>query len=286
MTSGPRMENSKINAKLAAVLKPVQPTTRAAQFFEGFMAPWHGFQFIRRNPSLWPYAILAIVLNLLITTLVFIALVAAIAAIAVYVHPWFTQDQEGTQYWLWLTLDVLAAVMLFVLAVGTAMIMWKLLTGILVGYQNGKLAAQTEILLGMNPEDITSITFFDEVADTFLMLGSLLLTYFIFFLVGFIPIIGALIAIVGSTYRTWFLFGFDFIDYPLSLRGIRRADKCAFVRRHRAHTLGLGSAVVLLEFLPIINSVLLTTAVIGAVIVNRRLESQPREDATFRDALE
>ena len=167
------MAKSEINAKLAAVLQPVQPTTRAAQFFEGFMAPWHGFQFIRRNPSLWPYAVLAIVLNLLITTLVFIALVAAIAG---YVHPWFTQNQQGTQYWLWLTLDVLAAVMLFVLAVGTAMIMWKLLTGILVGYQNGKLAAQTEILLGMNPEDITSITFFDEVADTFLMLGSLLLT--------------------------------------------------------------------------------------------------------------
>ena len=104
-------------------------------------------------------------------------------------------------------------------------------------------------------------------------------------LVGFIAIIGAPLAIVGSMYRTWFLFGFDFIDYPLSLRGIRRADKVAFVRHYRPHTLGLGAAVFLLEFLPIINSVLLTTAVIGAVIVNRRLESQPREEATYRDAL-
>ena len=274
------MANSEINAKLAASLKHDQPATWGAQFVAGFMAPWHGFKFIRRNPSLWPFAVFAIVLNLVITTLIFIALVAGIATFVVYGHPWFTQDQQGTQYWLWLSLEVLAVALLFVFAVGMAMMTWKLLTGILVGYQNGQLAEHTEILLGMNPDEITSISFWDEVADTFLLLGSLLFNYFIFFLVAFIPIIGAPIAIVGSMYRTWFLFGFSFLDYPLSLRGKRRADKIAVARRFRPYTLGLGSAVFLLEFLPIINSVLLTTAVIGAVTINRRLESHPGQEVT------
>ena len=130
----------------------------------------------------------------------------------------------------------------------------------------------------MNPDEITSITFLQEVSDTFRMLGSLILNFFIFFLVGFIPIVGGPIAIVGSMYRTWFLFGFDFIDYPLSLRGNRRADKLIFTRRHRAHTLGLGASVFCLGFLPIVNSVLLTTAVIGAVMVNRRLETSPFQE--------
>ena len=55
--------------------------------------------------------------------------------------------------------------------------------------------------------------------------------------------------------------------------GISGADHLvlAFARRHRWHTLGLGTAVAALAFVPVVNAVFLTTAVAGAVLLRKRI---------------
>ena len=68
------------------------------------------------------------------------------------------------------------------------------------------------------------------------------------------------------------LIGFDLLSYPLSLRGKRRSERVAFVRRHRPRTLGLGAVVVAFEFIPIFGAVFLTTAVVGSVLIHQRVE--------------
>jgi uncharacterized protein involved in cysteine biosynthesis len=52
---------------------------------------------------------------------------------------------------------------------------------------------------------------------------------------------------------------------------MRRREKLQFARRHHAHVLGLGTAMALVTLVPIVNAVLLTTAVTGAVLLHRRL---------------
>jgi uncharacterized protein involved in cysteine biosynthesis len=49
-----------------------------------------------------------------------------------------------------------------------------------------------------------------------------------FFMVGFLPLVGAPLAVVGDVSFTWFLFGADFFDFPLGLRGRRRSENRRF----------------------------------------------------------
>ena len=91
---------------------------------------------------------------------------------------------------------------------------------------------------------------------------------------GVIPVVLNLL-ISGSLYYDALLFGEDYFDYPLALRGKRRHEKKEFVRKHRYYTLGLGAAVFLAGFIPIVGAVLLAAAVVGAVQLHRRLEVTP-----------
>ena len=87
-------------------------------------------------------------------------------------------------------------------------------------------------------------------------------------------VIGSLAAMGGSFYFNWLILGSDFINHPLDLRGMRRAEKRAFVKKHRFHTLGMGAAVTLLLLIPILGAVLLTTAVAGSVLLHRRVTAR------------
>jgi uncharacterized protein involved in cysteine biosynthesis len=75
--------------------------------------------------------------------------------------------------------------------------------------------------------------------------------------------------VCGSYYFTCSTLGYAYLDYPLSLRGMRRKEKRRFVREHRSHSLGLGTAAMGLAFLPVANAVFLTTAVVGGVMLYR-----------------
>lgn len=76
----------------------------------------------------------------------------------------------------------------------------------------------------------------------------------------------------------------DYFDFPLSLRGKRRQEKREFTRRHRAHTLGLGATVFMVSFVPVVGSLILATAAVGAVLLYRRLEPQSAHPAVARAA--
>ncbi len=85
-----------------------------------------------------------------------------------------------------------------------------------------------------------------------------------------------MIGIGGSYYFTCFALGREYWDYPLSLRGLRRKEKHLFANQHKMHTLGLGTAVIILLLIPIVNAVLLTTAVTGAVLLQRKISDVQR----------
>ena len=91
--------------------------------------------------------------------------------------------------------------------------------------------------------------------------------------VQLVPVVGTMAGLCGSYYFTCATLGFEYFDFPMALRGMRRREKLAFVRRHRACTLGLGTVVMAMAMLPILNALFLTTAVIGAVLLHRRLET-------------
>ena len=91
------------------------------------------------------------------------------------------------------------------------------------------------------------------------------------FVLGCIPVVGFILGGAISLYVDCYVFGEDYLDYPLALRGLRHAEKRAFCNRHRPQVLGLGATVLLMNFVPLAGSIFLTTAAAGSVLLHRRL---------------
>lgn len=239
-----------------------------AAFGDGLSAPWLGFRHMARHPALWRFGVIPVLLNLLIATLLLAALVAAAVLAFNRMHPWF----DGG--WGWRVAEALVGLVLLGAVVGLTLLAWLVLQGIVCGYFYSKLAEQVELQLGTRPEQLREVPFAYQVADTLRDVGSLAAINAGCLAVQIVPGVGAVIGVCGGCYFNCFTFGLDFLDHPLALRGMRRHEKRAFAKRHRATTLGLGTAVLAITLLPLVNAVLLTTAVTGAVLLHGRLAAQ------------
>jgi uncharacterized protein involved in cysteine biosynthesis len=217
-------------------------TTPYPSFREGFVAPWDGVVYLAWRPTLVRYGVIPLVLNLLITGLVLVVLVLTGTALAVYVHPWFSAGWGGR------TLEVAAVVALSLVLLGVTLIAWKLLEGVLCGYFYGELARRVEIELGVAEGEIREIPISQQAIDTAREVFWLVTVNGGFLLAHLIPFIGSIVAVVGSLYYDWRIFGLEYFSYPLNLRGRRWPERREFAHRHRSHTLGLGSAVFLVNF--------------------------------------
>ncbi|MEY3175358.1 MAG: hypothetical protein RLZZ436_3272 [Planctomycetota bacterium] len=238
-----------------------------AAFYRGFTAPWEGFGYLCRYPRLWWYGVVPVVLNLLITAAALLLLLSAAVWFTYHLQPLFPAG------WLWSVVKFFCGLGLLVLAAGLTLVMYVFLQGSLIGYYLAKLARQVELHLGLPPEQITEVSWRYEVLDACRDVLSLIAINGGFLLLHIIPGIGSVLGIIGSLYYDALLFGEDYLDYPLALRGRRRHEKQEFLKRNRAYSLGLGAAVFLASFIPIIGAVLLAAAVVGAVLLHRRLQA-------------
>jgi CysZ protein len=242
-----------------------RPTAPEA-FAEGFATPFQGFAYMTRHAVLWRYAVIPIVLNLLIT----IAIVALTiwAATALYAH-YEPRMPEGAWGGL---VRLLAVVVLVIAAGGLAVVTWMFLNGVLCGHFYGRLAAQVEMQLGVPASDLRELSLTYQAIDVVRDVSALALINVACLLLNFVPVIGSMTAPFVAFYYDSFIFGMEYLDFPLALRGWRRDQKWAFARRHRWHTVGLGAAVLLCNFVPILGPVMLSCAATGAVLLHRRLQ--------------
>jgi len=248
-----------------AYLEAPSAASRRAAFWEGFAAPRYGLAYLRDNPQLWSYAIIPILLNVFITIVAFVLLLVAVGGFIYYLHPQFPTG------WLGLLLETLSALALLLLAVLATFVLWFLLQGILGGYFYGKLARQVELRLGTPEELLTELPMYREALDTFRDVTSLILVNASLLLLHVVPVVGSIVSIAATAYFDCLLFGREYLAYPLSLRGQTRRQRNQFARQFRGQTIGLGAVVLLMTFVPILGSIVLTTAVVGAVLLHRRL---------------
>jgi CysZ protein len=252
---------------------PPLAATWQGRFRQGAAAPWEGLRFLNARRGLWKYAAAPIAANLLITALVLAFVVASAVGSISALRPWLagvTGDWPGPARW---ATELIVAVLLLIVLLGIAFVLWKVLTGVLCGYFYERLAKRVEEELGVAPGELRDLSLGYQVVDTCVDLAALLAIHATFFFVGLLPLVGAPLALAGDFSFTWFLFGADYFDYPLALRGWRRGEKRRFCREHLPHTLGLGSVVFLMQLVPVVGAVFLTTAVVGAVLLHRRLKT-------------
>lgn len=256
------------------ILRPRQGgRSNAALFREGMTAPISGWHVLGRHPALWRYAIIPVALNLLITLLILVALVSVGVFFALKLHPLFDPT------WTDRLLEAVTILVLIIFTVGGTLAAWVLLNGILCGYYYGKLAREVEIRLGMPPEQMRDITFKHQVIDTFRDLGAVIAINLGVLALNVVPGLGTVIAFPVGAYCNLLLLGKDFLDFPLGQRGLRRDEKWQTVKRRRYETLGLGAAVFLFQLIPILGAIVSATAVVGAVVLNRRWTASTESDA-------
>lgn len=243
------------------------------QFASGLYSPLSGFTYLCRRPALWRYAIWPILINLVITAIILAVLIFTGIWFFNSWYPWLTTSNDGSTSWWGIVLAVGLGLLLLVACIGITILLWKLLTDILCGFFYDLLARQVEIDLGSKKSDFQEVSVLHEILDALKVLFSLIVIQLFFLLIGFVPVVGPPLALIGVTYWTWKVLGLSCFEYPLYLRGLRLAERKQFVATNKAHTLGLGASIYLLQFIPFINAPLLTSGVVGAVLLHRRIEA-------------
>jgi CysZ protein len=266
-----RLREPGSGAEPALVLNPAPPMTtpyvpqsKSADFREGLQAPLEGLQYLMAHRELWHFALLPIVLNMLITAFVLLILFGIGGWFAVELHPEFARTWWGT------ILEILSAIGILVVALALAAVTWLALNGILCGHFYSKLAKRVELQLGTPAQHMRDVPLRQQVIDTLRDLASLLVINAGLLLLNVVPVIGSIAALVLGFYFDGFIFGADYLDYPMSLRGMRRCDKRDLCKSHRWQTIGLGGGVFAFNLVPIIGAILGAAAVVGAVLMIHR----------------
>ncbi|MFT3831073.1 MAG: EI24 domain-containing protein [Opitutaceae bacterium] len=240
---------------------------RLARFTEGFATPWAGLRYMNAHPALWRHGILPIVCNLLLSAALFAGLIWGWFATYGWLDARFPPNWWGT------TLEVLSVIAVAALEIALAVAAWIVFQGIFCGFFYSRLAREVEIQLGLAHAQMREVPLLYQVTDALLDLAALTAVAVGCFVVGWVPLVGAPLAVGLGLYFDCFVFGMDYLDYPQALRARGRSVQRRFARHHRAHTLGLGTSVMLITFIPLLSPVLLTTAATGAVLLYRKLES-------------
>jgi CysZ protein len=238
-------------------------------FRDGLAAPWEGFSHLRRHPALWRYAVAPIVFNVLLTVLLCALAVAGVVAFAA----WWETLAPGTGAWR--VAEGILLVLIAVASLGALAASWFLLQAALCGFFYARLARAVERQLGARPEDLHELPVRREIVDgvrAFLRFAAVNLALLA---LNLVPVVGSAAALVGGAYFDAWFFGMEFFQIPLAIRGQDRDALKAFARRNRPVTLGLGAATLLISLVPVVNSVLLTTSVAGAVLLRRRIAGEP-----------
>jgi CysZ protein len=256
--------------------------TGIAAFFEGVRVPFTGMAYLRKNRDLWHLVVLPVTINLLLTLLLLTGLVLSSYYALTYMHSWpyFATAALGRVQ------EIFAAIFVIALLMVCTVASYLFLSGIFSGLLNERLAIAVERKLGTPPGDLKPTSFQYQVIDSFRDLAAMLGMAAFSLMIGCIPVIGAVLGPVLNLYVDWRVLGFDYLDIPMSLRGLPRAEKRAFAKTHRAQQLGLGAAAFVLNLVPFLGSLLLTTATIGAVLLYHRLREGDRllvDAATFSE---
>ncbi len=92
---------------------------------EGASAPLHGWRFLNRHPSLWRYAILPIVFNLLITVLALAVLIAGAVWFITELHPRLTEGVMGEWWWAAVAMEIIAGILMLLVCAILTVLTWK-----------------------------------------------------------------------------------------------------------------------------------------------------------------
>ena len=234
------------------------------RFFSGVGMLLRGFGFWGRRPGV-------MMLGVIPAAIVFVLIVVGLSALAVNlagIADWMTPFADG---WAdpWPTVvQVLVGAVLFGGAVVFAALTFTALT-LIVGdpfYERIWRAVEGSIG-GPVPEQGTG--FWRTVRDGLGLIGLALVTAIGVGLVGFIPVVGAVLAPVLGVVLSGRLLAMELTSRPFEARGMDGPQRRAILRGHRAQLFGFGIATQLCFMVPLGAIIAMPAAVAGSTFLAR-----------------
>ncbi len=179
---------------------------------------------------------------------------------------WIMPDLPTWLQWmswlLWLVFSIVALLIVF--------FAFSLVANIIGAPFNGPLAAAVEQhLTGVAPEGDSSMSFVSSIIPSilgefkkiayFALLAIPLLVLF------FIPVINIVAPILWFIFMAWML-ALEYIDYPAGNHDMLFSEQKKLLTRRRFQSLGFGSVISVMTFIPIANFIVMPTAVIAATV--------------------
>lgn len=244
----------------------------------GLTLPFRGCSFMSRHWSLWTYAWQPVVLTLLIAFVVGVLGIWGGMTLVSSLQP------EADAGWSQKLLAIGTQVGVVILAIATSVTLYIVLQGIFCAIFFSLLARQTEYLLGTSADSMTDPPLIAQTQDALRAGLKILIANILLVVLNVIPFVGSAAALALGAYIDTLVLGSEFIGYPLELRGVRWLQRQQYAKQHLGETLGLGTTVTLVMFVPVIGAVLQATAVVGSVLLYHDLHptNQPAIDGSPR----
>lgn len=219
---------------------------------------------MNQHPRLWGWVIAPAIVTLLIMTGLIVGIVQLVSPTVDWLTGWlpgFLQGLASTLIWL-----------IAIVGLGWgALLIFVAVVGIVAGPFNEMLSEAVEARLTGKPGPTFSAGAFVRSFVVGLVHGLrrliiAVLSFGLLFLIGFVPVIGTIAAIVLGFYLASRSAAYDCYDAVLARRELSYGDKLAYLARHRSRTLGLGAGVTGLLLVPVANLFAMGIGAAGATL--------------------
>lgn len=110
------------------------------------------------------------------------------------------------------------------------------------------------------------VDFFPAMLNELHKLSFRLIVTVLALVLAFVPYVNVAVPFVWLLVQAW-LFGFEYLDYPLDNHGVRLRQQRRLLRKHRLLTTSFGGWIMLLNLIPVVNILVMPAAVAGATLM-------------------
>lgn len=247
---------------------PLPPPAQHLSFRQGLAAPWQAAWFLLRTPRSWPLAFIPLACALLVAALLFtLAAIFLPDALKTWLPPSASPYGEAGR-WALTLLTLLAALLLSLLA-------GLLLAQPLASPALERLARLYDMSIGRAPPN--EAPFWESAARSLRasLVGLAALPLLALLMVVDLLVPGAFIVLVPlKILLSGFFLAWDYLDYPLGMRGWGARDRARWVKLHLPALLGMGASLALALLIPFAQLFVLPVGVVAAALLYQRSPAQ------------
>jgi CysZ protein len=244
-----------------------------AQYISALPYPLRAVGFILRHPSLWPYCLIPLIINVVVLWLAW-RWTGSVA------DQWLaTHLQESG--WVWQSLRWATGALLIVARVIITLILMVVIGNAAAVPFNDFLSERVDVLLGWRDERNLpfgrklaelAITVLQELKRISLFLAISAALLIMSFTGALAPLAAPLQLLVAAEF-----FALDYLSFPLERRGtLLLGQKIAFTREHAARCLGFGTAMAAVGVIPIVNFLFIPLGVVGGTLLHGDIQRMHR----------